>query len=105
MGGWGFFGNITVSPLLGNVGDTLTITNTGSGFFGNMIITIDGISADDITVVDHQTITCKIPEGVIAKATVYIENPDGENITLVDIFSLISLAKYSFWFNRRSWRF
>ncbi len=84
MGGWGFFGDVSVTPAAGQPGDTITINNTGSGFFGSMIVAINGVAATSITVVDHQTITCVVPAG--GSGDVYIENPDGEHATITDGF-------------------
>ena len=84
--GWGFFGTLSVTPSDGPVGTTITISNTGSGFFGTMIVTINGIAATSITVVDHQTITCEVPAG--GSGDVYIENPDGESAIIPNGFSM-----------------
>ncbi len=92
MGGWGFFGTLSITPATGVVGDTITINNTGSGFFGSMIVTINGVAATSITVVDHQTITCVVPAG--GSGDVYIENPDGENATISDGFLIPTILRY-----------
>lgn len=89
MGGWGFFGTITVTPALAAPGDTITINNTGSGFFDTMVVTINGVSAISITVVDHQTITCIVPAAAGSGIhDVYIQNPDGEATTLTGVLTV-----------------
>jgi hypothetical protein len=90
-----FFGVITVVPSTGTDGDTITIDNTGAGFFDTMVVTIGGIAADNIAVDTgygngQQRITCDVPSGLTPGSTVdiYVENPDGENTTLGGAFTL-----------------
>jgi len=77
-----FFGTLSASPTSGYVADTITINNTGSGFFGTMVVKFGGaggVSGDSITVVSQQQLTVKIPAGVSGSLSIYVANPDGEN--------------------------
>jgi len=86
-----FFGTLSATPNSGGIGDTIQIDNTGSGFFGAMTVEFGGsggTSADNIAVAafgnGQQRITCDVPAGLVAGATtIYLENPDGENGTIV----------------------
>ena len=91
-----FFGSMTLTPDTGGVGTTVQIDNTGAGFIGTMVVTFDGVAADNIAVdTGHgngqQRLTCDVPAGVsIGAVDVYIENPDGENVTLSGAFTTIA---------------
>ena len=73
------FGTLSKDVATGAVGTTITISNTGTGFFGTMLVDVGGIACTDITLVDHQHVTCKSPA---ASGTVNITNPDGETGTV-----------------------
>lgn len=84
-----FFGTLSILPAAGAVGTTITISNTGSGFFGAMVVkdtNAGGTSFDNITVVDQQTVTADVPSGYVGP-NVYVANPDGENQTIVSGFA------------------
>ena len=86
-----FFGTLSATPNSGATGDTIQIDNTGAGFRGTMIARFGGsggTSADNIAIAvfgnGQQRITCDVPAGLAAGATtIYLENPDGENGTIV----------------------
>lgn len=100
-----FFGTLSASPNTGKTGDTITINNTGAGFFGVMIVKFGGsggTSADNIAVTVYgngqQRITCDVPVGLAAGATtIYVENPDGENGSIS--FTVITVAAGAIFFN------
>jgi len=52
----------SIDPVSGPAGITLTIT--GSGFQSGATVTIGGISATSVTVVNSTTITCTVPAQV-----------------------------------------
>jgi hypothetical protein len=75
------FGTVTLDIYSGPPGTPVTAHNTGTGFFGTMTVTVDGVSAADITVLDHQTMTFLSPA---ADGDVVITNPDDETVTLAN---------------------
>ena len=88
-----FFGTLSISPATGAAGDTVTIDNTGAGFFGTMIVKFGGsggTSATSIAVTSYgngqQRITCVAPAGT-GLVDIYIENPDGEKGTISNAFT------------------
>ena len=94
-----FFGTLSANPSAGAIGDTITINNTGSGFFGSMIVKFggaSGVDGDNITVVSQQQLTVDIPAGATG-TTIYVENPDGEN-GLITGFTIAAGAGIFFFF-------
>lgn len=94
-----FFGTLSVSPSSGAAGATITILNTGAGFFGTMIVrdtdavgaAYDNIAIDATYGNGQQKITCDVPAGLTAGVgVIYIENPDGESKTIA--FTVIPAA-------------
>lgn len=80
-----FFSTLSVTPSEGAAGTTVTIDNTGAGFFGTMIVKFGGAggtAADNITVASQQQLTCDVPAGVSGTVAIYVENPDGESGTI-----------------------
>ena len=98
-----FFGTLSITPATGSVGDTITIDNTGAGFFDTMIVKFGGsggTSADNIVVDSYgngqQRITCDVPTGLDAGTyDIYIENPDGENGTIASAFEVVAVSAVS----------
>jgi len=97
-----FFGTITIDPATAAIGDTITIDNTGAGFFDTMVVTIDGIPADNVAVDtgygnEQQRITCDVPDGVASGAVdVVITNPDGETQTVTGALEIETIGETSF---------
>jgi hypothetical protein len=73
---------ITVlTPSHGTIDGGTPITISGSGFGMDATVTIDGVTADDIVVVDQFTITCTTPAHAAGSVDVVVENVDGVSST------------------------
>ncbi len=68
----------STSPQAGGA----AVTITGSGFQNGAQVTIGGVSATSILVMDPQTITCLTPPGPLGPADVTVTNPDTQSGTL-----------------------
>ncbi len=65
-----------VSPASGTIAGGESITVTGSGFASDSVLTIGGVEAYDISVVDSSTITAVVPVGTKSGAApVAVTNP------------------------------
>lgn len=71
------FGILSLDIATGAVGITVTVSNTGTGFWGTMAVTVGGISATVVTLIDHQHLSFVVPVGAIT-GTVVVTNPDLE---------------------------
>ena len=73
--GIGSFGTLSLSVATGAVGDTVTVYNTGTGFWGAMAVTVGGVSAVTVTLIAHNSLSFVVPVGAITGAVV-VTNPD-----------------------------
>lgn len=85
--GISFFGNVTVSPESSSAATTISIINSGSGFYGNMIVKdtdnsgkyYNNIQIDSNYGNGQQKIVCTVPTRLpVGNRLIYICNPDGE---------------------------
>lgn len=93
----------SITPNLGPASGGTSVTITGSDFRSSMdgygsntvSVSIGGVPATNVTVVDYYTITCTTASASPGKADVKVENPDGENAVLKDGFTFISTPAIS----------
>jgi len=71
------FGILSMDVSTGAVGDTVTVSNTGTGFWGTMSVTVGGVAAVVVTLIDHQHLSFVVPAGAVT-GIVVITNPDLE---------------------------
>ena len=70
--------NVTgVSPQAGPLGGGTTITILGSGLSGTTLVTVGGMPASDLTVIDDSAVTAITPAGTAGPKDVVITTPDG----------------------------
>lgn len=87
-----FFGTVTSNVSEGWVGRTITINNTGSGFYDTMTVKFGGAGGTDAEKIEidtsygngQQRMTCRIPFLSTGTYELYISNPDEENTTISD---------------------
>ncbi|MHC5019417.1 MAG: IPT/TIG domain-containing protein [Planctomycetota bacterium] len=72
----------TVSPASGTTGGGTFVTLTGTNFFGGAAVTVGGVAATSVTVVNSTTITCWTPAGSAGAAAVVVTNLDAQNAQL-----------------------
>jgi len=94
--GIGSFGQLTLSVSLGVEGDVVIINNTGTGFYGTMIVKVDGVESSSVIVLDHNQLSFIVPNGS-GICDVYVEapadgDPVGENITLLNAWEYEVIA-------------
>lgn len=86
------FGTLSCTPDTGKIGDTITINNTGSGFYDTMVVKcndVTGASLNNITVVDYNQLTADISSGFVGP-DIYVVNSDiPDSDTIADAFVLI----------------
>lgn len=58
---------------------------TGSGFEPGVVVTINGLPATDVRVLDEQTIRALAPRGVVGPATLVVTNPGQPPASLLDV--------------------
>ena len=83
-----------IDPASGSVngGNPVTITGTGFQDSGITTVTFDGVPCSNLVVVDSTRITCTTPAHAAGTVDVGIENPDGQQATLVAAFTYEVLA-------------
>lgn len=69
----------SISPRIGGVTGGSTVTITGTNFTGATGVTIGGVAATGLVVVNATTITCVTPTGSEGTASVLVTNPSGTN--------------------------
>lgn len=57
----------------------------GSGFEPGVVVTINGLPATDVRVIDEQTIRAVAPRGVVGPATLVVANPGQPPASLLDV--------------------
>lgn len=83
---------ISIDPPFGPTTGGTVVTIKGTGFVAGTAVTIGGLDALDITVVDSATITATTPPHNAGSVNVTVINPDSQSSTLTDIFTYIPLA-------------
>lgn len=72
-------GEDAVSPSTGSTLGGTRVTILGANFTGAGTVTIGGVPATNVTVVDSGTITCIAPAGSVGAVSVIITTPSGSN--------------------------
>jgi hypothetical protein len=81
----------SVSPLSAYAYAPITMTVTGTGFWGTPTVTLGGFSLSNVAVVDADLLTATVPAGLPAGAyNVVITNADGAAATMVNGFSVMA---------------
>jgi len=83
----------SVSPVNGSAAGGYTINLTGNGFDASANVTIGGVSATDVTVINGTFINATVPaSGSIGAKDVVVTNPNGLSDTLTDGFTYLAYA-------------
>jgi hypothetical protein len=77
----------SVTPSSGSSSGGTAITVTGSGFTYGAVVTVGGAAAQNMIVVNGNTITATSPSGPLGAADVVVTNRDGQNSTLTGGFN------------------
>jgi hypothetical protein len=75
---WISFGTLSMDVSTGAAGTLVTVSNTGTGFFGTMAVDVNGTSATSVTLIAHNSLSFLVPAGATT-GTVTVTNPDGES--------------------------
>jgi hypothetical protein len=76
-----------ITPGWGPVGQQVTIS--GTNFQPGALVTFNRVAANNVVVVDAQTVTCNAPSGISGFVTLTVTNPDFTSAIAVDGFNLI----------------
>jgi hypothetical protein len=68
---------VEVNPAAGPLGGGTTITITGANLLGTSEVTIGGIAATNVTLVDATTVTAVTPSGTAGEKDVRVTTPNG----------------------------
>ena len=77
----------TVTPNTGPTAGGSLITIRGTGFAPGATVTVGGVPATGVTVVDAMTITATTPPGAVGSVPVVVTNPNGRAGTLPNGFT------------------
>lgn len=80
----------SISPASGSSQGGIAITITGTGFVEGAKVTIGGVDATDVVVVNDTAITAKTPTHDAGKADVIVTNPDDSSATISQGFEFMS---------------
>ncbi|HET7892664.1 MAG TPA: IPT/TIG domain-containing protein, partial [Candidatus Sulfotelmatobacter sp.] len=80
----------SISPNSGSAAGGAAVTLTGSNFVTGASVTIGGVAATNVTVVNGTTITATTPANSPGTANVTITNPDADSATLSAGFTYLS---------------
>jgi hypothetical protein len=69
----------SISPASGSTAGGTSVTITGNFFTGATGVTIGGVAATNVVVVNDTTITCTMPAGTPGTASVVVTTPGGSN--------------------------
>lgn len=88
------FNVVTVLPIQGTTagGTLITLSDTGNGMGGTMVVTVGGAGAGAETIVDTQNLTATTPAGVAGAQNIVITNGDGDTRTLVGAYTYVEPA-------------
>jgi len=90
LGVYGFGGAISassISPATGPSAGGTSVTITGAYFLQGATVTIGGVSATSVTVVNTETITATTGARAAGNTDVVVHNPDGTQATLAGAFT------------------
>ena len=81
------YNDLNVAPTFSSIAPTSGVTNgsavtiTGTNFQVGAAVTIDGLPAGDIVVLDPTSITANTPANPVGAVAVKVKNPDGGTVT------------------------
>ena len=78
-----------ISPATGTTSGGTPVTVTGTGFISGATVSIRGVAASSVVVVNSTTITAVTPGGAVGLATVTVTNPDNQLGSLVNGYNYI----------------
>lgn len=78
-----------VSPSSGPTAGGTAITITGTNFVTGATVTVGGVAATNVTVVNATTITAVTPAHAAGAVSVVVTNPDGASVTSVSAFTYV----------------
>ncbi|MHB8877881.1 MAG: beta strand repeat-containing protein [Myxococcaceae bacterium] len=93
VGGFEYMPSPTVtaiSPAAGREGGGTNVTLTGTRFAAGAIVTIGGVAATNVVVVNATTITATTPAGAVSAADVVVTNLDLQSGTLTGGFTYLA---------------
>ena len=82
----------TVAPVSGSIAGGTAVTITGTNFAAGAAVTIGGVSATGISVVNATTITATTPAHAAGAVNVTVTNPDTQSATLTNGFTYLAPA-------------
>ena len=80
----------SVSPSSGSSGGGTAVTITGTNFVSGAGVTIGGVAATGVTVVNSTTITATTPAGTAGAVTVTVTNPGGQSGSLASGYTYVA---------------
>jgi hypothetical protein len=80
----------TVTPASGPMAGGTPITITGTGFVAGAAVTVGGVAAASVNVVNATTIAAVTPAGPVGPVAVTVTNPDGQISTSVKAFTFVA---------------
>ena len=80
----------SVSPSSGSSGGGTAVTITGTNFVSGAGVTIGGVAATGVTVVNSTTITATTPVGTAGAVTVTVTNPGGQSGSLASGYTYVA---------------
>jgi PKD repeat protein len=83
-----------VSPSSGTAAGGTPVTITGLHFQPGASMTVGGVAATQVVVVDESTITARTPAGVVGVRAVSVRNPDDQAATLTAGFTYVDVPGY-----------
>ena len=79
----------SVTPPFGPAAGGTMLTLTGNAFVSGATVTIGGVAATNVTVVNPSTLTLTTPAGMAGPAVIVVTNPDLQSVTLTNRFTYI----------------
>src|SRR5436190_8433850 len=80
----------SVSPASGPIGGGTAVTITGANFAAGAAVTIGGVPATGVSVVNSTTITAATPAHAAGAVNVTVTNPDSQTATLTNGFTYLA---------------
>jgi formylglycine-generating enzyme required for sulfatase activity len=81
----------SVVPASGLASGTTSITLTGSNLQGVTGVTVGGVAASNVQVLDSSTVTAVVPAGAVGAASIVVSAPSG-TATLADAFQRVNVT-------------
>jgi hypothetical protein len=76
--GIGSYDTLSMDVSSGLPGTLVTVSNTGTGFWGTMAVTVGGVASISVTLLAHNSLSFLVPAAAVTGAVI-VTNPDGES--------------------------